>query len=108
MSEPFRLKYHELISGGPLFFLPVDAEGTPVPLKEAVELRGYVYTHGVRAEQMHPCDPALWDLHAFCVFRERSTPAVIAIGETAELMQRKQTGYFTRSSVHDCGRFQET
>lgn len=100
--QDFQLVEHELLSGEPVFLVPRDSNLKVCNPNEAKLFEAYSYTHIQTDPQfMFPCDVELWDQYVLCLSNQRMCRAMIALGITAELMQKNGIGYFTRYETMD-------
>jgi len=94
--QDFQLAEHELLSGEPVFLVPRDTLGNACHVDLATLMEAYTYQHCRVSVPIHPCQPADWDAFALCLSNHRMGTAMLALGVTAELMQRNGMGYFSR------------
>lgn len=99
----FPLESHVLLSGEPLFFLPVDGAGTPCHHSVAVELRAYTYNHLQSPTGIFPCSAEVWDAHALCLQQGKWAMAITALGMSASVAESRGWGYFSRYPGADRG-----
>lgn len=100
--EDFVLEEHELISGEPVFYIPIDPTGNPTTADLSDQFFGFVFNVG---NVDYVCDLPFfsedWDRYAVCLYKGRLGRAPVAMGLTGEQLATLRGGWFTRYPQSD-------
>ncbi len=97
----FRLTSRELLSGEPMFYLPVDRFGKVVGAPQARILHAYLFNWVKNDGLIIPCSHSDWDYFALCFFNGKLGHAINGLGKSAHDFERGGYGSFQRYEPAD-------
>lgn len=97
----YTLTQQELLSGFPLFYIPVDEMGCVVGAPQAKFLKAYLFNWVLNKGQIIPCGHDDWDDFALCLYEGRMGHAKYAMNATANEVQDRGYGNFQRYEPGD-------
>lgn len=97
----YRLTSRELLSGDPMFYLPVDQSGKVVGAPQAHLLHAYLFNWVKNPGLIIPCGHSDWDAFALCLYAGKLGHAIDALGKTAHEFEKGGYGSFQRYEPAD-------